>query len=173
MAANHLEQLLAEWYEFQGYYLRRNTPVGRLPRGGYACELDIVGFHPITRHLIHLEASLDADSWERREERYERKFRLGREYIPQLFTGLDLPAGIDQRAVLVFASKGKKTTIGGGKIVLAAEIVEEILTALRGRQMATNMIPEQMPIMRTLQFVAEYRHSVLRALGDRTSATLL
>ncbi len=63
MAANHLEQLLAEWYEFQGYYLRRNVLVGKRPQGGYACELDIVGFHPVTRHLIHIEASLDADSW--------------------------------------------------------------------------------------------------------------
>lgn len=166
MATNHLEQLLAEWYEFQGYYLRRNIFVGKLPRGGYACELDIVGFHPVTRHLIHLEASLDADSWERREERYGRKFRLGRDHIPQLFTGLDLPTDIDQRAVLVFASKARRTTIGGGKIVLAAEVIGEILVTLRDRQLASNMIPEHMPILRTLQFVAEYKRSVFRALGD-------
>lgn len=167
MAANHLEQLLAEWYEFQGYYLRRNVLVGKRPQGGYACELDIVGFNPTTRHLIHIEASLDADSWTRREERYERKFRLGREHIPGLFAGLDIPVEIDQRAVLVFASKANNEVVGGGRIVLVDEVIEEILTTLRGRRLAKNIIPEHMPILRTLQFVTEYSQTVLRVLtGD-------
>lgn len=34
MAANHLEQLVAEWYEFEGYFVRRNVMVGRRPSGG-------------------------------------------------------------------------------------------------------------------------------------------
>ena len=166
MVANHLEQLLAEWYEFQGYYLRRNVLVGKRPQGGYACELDIVGFNPVKRHLLHIEASLDADSWSRREERYERKFRLGKEHIPGLFHGLDLPSEIDQRAVLVFASKVNNQTIGGGRIMLADEVVEEILTALRGRRLASNMIPEHMPLLRTLQFVTEYRQTVMKVFSQ-------
>lgn len=168
MAANHLESLLAEWYEFQGYFLRRNVLVGKRAQGGYECELDIVGFHPVERRLIHLEASLDADSWERREDRYARKFRLGREYIPGLFAGFDLPTEIDQRAVLVFASKARNETIGGGRIVLASEVITEILVAFRDRRIAKSMIPEHMPILRTLQFVAEYREGVFEALGDRS-----
>lgn len=108
---------------------------------------------------------MDADSWPRREERYERKFRLGREHIPGLFAGLDLPSDIDQRAVFVFASKANNKTIGGGRIVLADEVVEEILTTLRGRRLAKKIIPEHMPILRTLQFVAEYSQTVSRALS--------
>jgi hypothetical protein len=46
MASNYLEQLLAEWYEFQGYFIRQNVWVGKRPQGGYECELDIVAFHP-------------------------------------------------------------------------------------------------------------------------------
>jgi hypothetical protein len=47
MASNYLEQLLAEWYEFQGYFIRQNVYVGIANgRRGYECELDIVAFHP-------------------------------------------------------------------------------------------------------------------------------
>lgn len=35
MPANHLEQLVAEWYEYQGYFIWRNVRVGKKPQGGY------------------------------------------------------------------------------------------------------------------------------------------
>jgi hypothetical protein len=62
MAVNYLEQLLAEWYEFPGYFLRRNVLVGKRKKGGYDCELDIVGFDPVKRRLLHVEPSMDAAS---------------------------------------------------------------------------------------------------------------
>ena len=31
---NHLEQLTAEWYEFRGYFVRRNVQVGRRLKEG-------------------------------------------------------------------------------------------------------------------------------------------
>jgi hypothetical protein len=37
MATNYLEQLVAEWYEYKGYFVRRNILVGRLPKGGFEC----------------------------------------------------------------------------------------------------------------------------------------
>jgi Holliday junction resolvase-like predicted endonuclease len=70
MAVNFLEQLVAEWYEYQGYFIRRNVRVGKVPGGGYECELDVVAFHPETKHLVHVEPSTDAGSWEERERRY-------------------------------------------------------------------------------------------------------
>lgn len=63
MANNFLEQLLREWYEYKGYFVRNNVLVGKLDKGGYATELDIVAFHPETKHVVHLEPSMDADSW--------------------------------------------------------------------------------------------------------------
>ena len=60
---NFLEQLIAEWYEYQGYYVKRNIRVGKLPKGGYEEELDIVAFHPEKNSLVHIEPSMDADSW--------------------------------------------------------------------------------------------------------------
>ena len=60
MAVNHLEQLVAEWYEYQGYFVRKNVLVGKRAKGGYECELDIVAFNPATKKLVHIEPSLDA-----------------------------------------------------------------------------------------------------------------
>jgi len=74
MAHNHLEQLLAEWYEYKGYIVKRNLQVGKRKKGGFECELDIVAFHPELKHLVHLEPSLDADSWAVREQRFSKKF---------------------------------------------------------------------------------------------------
>jgi hypothetical protein len=49
---NSLEQLVAEWYEFKGYFILRNVHVGRASFGGYKGELDIAAFNPVIRRLI-------------------------------------------------------------------------------------------------------------------------
>lgn len=62
MEGNYLEQLIAQWYEFQGFFVRQNVLVGKRPKGGYECELDIVAYHPSDQKLVHIEPSMDADS---------------------------------------------------------------------------------------------------------------
>ncbi|HXD32676.1 MAG TPA: hypothetical protein VN643_16255 [Pyrinomonadaceae bacterium] len=160
MAGNHLEDLVAEWYQFQGFFVRRNIQVGKRPRGGYECELDVVAFHPAKRQLLHIEPSLDSDSWERREERYQKKFEAGRRYIPALFTGLEIPKEPDQIALFVYGARGQRTGLAGGKIVLIREFMNEILSTLRGRRVAAAAIPEEFPLLRTLQFAAQYWEGV-------------
>lgn len=167
MASNHLEDLLAEWYEYRGFFIRRNVLVGKRPNGGYECELDVVAFNPSEKRLVHLEPSLDASSWQRREERFAKKFAAGRKYIPELFRGLDLPKAPEQFAVLVFASGINFSAIGGAKIIFAGEIVGEILTHLRQKRLAKSAVPEQYPILRTLQYVAEYRTHVINSLASQ------
>ncbi len=158
MASNFLEQLIAEWYEFQGYFIRRNVLVGKRAKGGHECELDIVAFHPTKKHLIQIEPSTDASSWTKREERYKKKFEAGQKYIPALFQGLKVPKKIDQVAVFVFASKQNRNTLAGGRIVLISEILEDIFNELKSSSIFSSVIPEQFPILRTLQFVIEYRN---------------
>lgn len=164
MATNHLEQLIAEWYEYKGYFVRRNVLVGKRAKGGYECELDIVAFHPETKHLVHIEPSMDASSWTEREKRYQKKFAAGRKYIPQLFQGIELPTEIEQVAVLVFASKANHSTLGGGRLMLIDELLQEIFQELRDRHLASNAIPEHLTVLRSFQFVAEYRQVVFNAL---------
>lgn len=86
---NHLETLVAEYLDWQGFLVRRNTKVGKLAHGGWAMELDIVGYNPHTGTIVHYEPSTDAHTWARREERFGAKFARGREYIfTELFTWL-------------------------------------------------------------------------------------
>jgi len=54
---SHLEALIAEYYDWKGYLVKRNIKVGRLKHGGWEMELDVVAYDPNTKHLIHLEPS--------------------------------------------------------------------------------------------------------------------
>ena len=156
MAGNHLESLVAEWYEFQGYFIRRNVRVGKLPKGGYEAELDVVAFHPEQRSLVQIEPSLDADRWAKREERYARKFDAGRKYIPGLFTGMEIPNDIDQIALFVFGGGKARERIADGRVVFVRDFMEEIRAAIRHRKVVRAPIPEGLPLLRTLQFAADY-----------------
>ncbi len=156
MASNYLEQLLAEWYQFSGYFVRQNVLVGRRSNGGYECELDIVAFHPKTKHILHIEPSMDCHPWHKREQRFRKKFEAGRKHIPKIFDGFELPPEIDQRALLVYASKETYQIIGGAKIVLIHELLSEIITEIRKRDLINNAIPEHFTILRTIQFIAKY-----------------
>jgi hypothetical protein len=87
LASNHLEDLVAEWYQLRGFFVRRNVQVGKRSRGGNECELD---------------------------------------------------------------------ELAGGRIVLVREFMQEILAALRGRRVASAAVPEEYPLLRTLQFAVEF-----------------
>ena len=175
MAHNHLEQMIAEWYEYQGYFVRRNVLVGPRPNGGYECELDVVAFHPgdieknIKPHLVHLEPSLDADSWAERERRYQKKFDAGKKYIKiQLFPKLLIPEEIEQIAVLVFASGANHSTLGGGRVMMADQLIEQIFSSLKGKRLESRAIPEQFTILRSFQYVNQYKEVVMKIWYDRS-----
>lgn len=154
MASNHLEELVAQWYEWRGYFVRRNVLVGKLAKGGHECELDIIAFNPALNHLLQIEPSLDADSWAKREIRYRKKFIAGRKHIPKLFPGLNIPTKIDQVAIFLFGSQTTRSQIGGGRILSFNKFMNDILNTVSGRALANAMIPEQFDLLRTLQFAA-------------------
>lgn len=154
--SNFLETLVAEWFEFSGYFVRRNVFVGPRPNGGHECEFDVVAYHPGKRRLVHIEPSMDSDSWTRREERYTKKFEAGRRHIPGLFAGMDLPEDIEQVALLVYGSTANRRTLGGGRLVPMAEFMAEIRATLAGRAIERAAVPEVFPTIRALQFAAHY-----------------
>jgi hypothetical protein len=164
VANNFLEELVAEWYEYRGYYVRRNVPVGERPRGGYECELDIVAFNPAVRHLVHIEPSMDADSWAKRERSFLRKFDAGVKYIPGLFPGLALPADIEQIAIFAFASRINHPTLAGRKVLLISDLMREIMEELSDKKTASSAVADHHFILRTLQFVVQYRKKVFDTL---------
>jgi hypothetical protein len=164
MPGNYLEQLIAEWYEFKGYFVRRNIKVEKRAKGGYDGELDVVAFHPSKKHLVHIEPSLDAYKWAKREERFSKKFAAGRKHIPKIFEGFELPPDIEQIALLVYASKVNHPTVGGGTLVTLDELLEEIFTEIKSLRISSNSIPEDKPILRSFQYVAEFRQNIIRIL---------
>ena len=143
----HLEDLLAEYYDWRGYVVKRNVKVGRRALGGWDMELDVVAYDPHTNHLVHLEPSLDAHSWEKREKRFAKKFSAGEQFIfSEVFTWLDAGTPIDQIAVLPRHPKGRDT-LAGAHLQSVDELVEEIcIRCINGRFPCRGiriMIPER------------------------------
>ena len=152
--SNHLEDLVAQWLEFNGYFVRTSVLVGKREKGGFEGELDVIGFHPSNRHLIHVECSLDADPWERRIERFTKKFDRGKQYIKPLFHGLEIDAEVDQVALLQFGG-GDRSELGGGQIIWVRDFISDVLAALAHRSPDKQAVPSTLPLLRTLQLAAQ------------------
>ncbi len=150
---SHLEDLLCEYYEWRGYIVRRNVKVGPLGHGGWEGELDVVAYHPKTQELIHLEPSIDAHPWTLREARFRKKFAAGRKYIfSDVYPWLDRTTPLKQVAVLV--AVGKRTQLAGGAVRTIDEITREIRAKVAEQgKMSSHAIPEQFPLLRTIQLV--------------------
>jgi hypothetical protein len=167
MQTNFLEEIVAEWYEYQGYIVKRNERVGlRKDKGGYEGELDVVAFNPKTNNLLHVETSTDADSWANRERRFKKKFASGDKYIKELFDGLTLPEQFKKKAIFAFGSDKNHKTVGGGEVVLAENFILEILQDLKSKSFASKAVPEKYPILRTLQMITEHRKKVIKELEN-------
>jgi hypothetical protein len=150
---SHLEDLIREYYEWQGFIVRRNIKVGRLGHGGWEGELDIVAYHPISGELLHLEPSIAALPWSKRESRFAKKFTAGRKYIfSDVFPWLDNSINLRQIAVLI--SRGTRTEIAGGELITIDELAKEIRDKLKELgKMSSSAIPEQFPLLRTIQLI--------------------
>lgn len=156
MSSNFLEQLASEWFAYKGYFVRQNVLVGKRAKGGYECELDVVAFNPETKHLVHMEPSMDCYSWGKREARYLKKFQAGKKYIPALFRETALPAEIDQIALFEYASSKQHEKVGGGKVKLVREFLKEIKEDLSSKMINNNAVSEHMPLLRMIQFMCHY-----------------
>lgn len=158
---NYLEQLAYEWYEFMGYFVIRNTRVGYRTKGGWDGELDIVAFSQDKKKIIHIECSNDSLSWEKRNEKYTKKFDIGKKYIPEMFSKFGAESELKQIALLGSASKANYKMIGGGEIVTLHEFLDEIVSSLRESYIGTNfVVPEQFPVLRTIYYMNHYFNNV-------------
>ena len=161
---SHLEDLLAEYYDWSGYLVKRNMKVGRLSHGGWEMELDVVAYNPHSNHLVHAEPSIDAHSWATREERFTKKFTSARKYVfSEVFTWLDPATPIEQIAVLVSHPKGRDT-LASGRIISIDEFIGQIRKEIKSRGIvAKNAIPEQYPLLRTVQL---FESGYFRAVSE-------
>lgn len=158
---NHLEQLVSEWLQYRGYFVRTSVQVGPRPNGGFEGELDVVGVHLGRQHLIHIECSLDTHPMTKREERFALKFERGRRFIEKVFDGLTLPTILEQVAVLQFPNASVQA-YGAARIISVRDLVHEIYAGLAHTTPASGAVPVTLPLLRTLQLAADANRSPSR-----------
>lgn len=153
---NFLEQVAAEWYAYRGFFVRTNIKFGRRPAGGYDGEIDVAAFDPKTKHLIHIETSMDADSWAERGRRFHKKFGGAKRHYKEVF---DFELGSTEKRVIVGFSRKTLKQIDFGadvQVTLVPDFIRE-LTQFLGRLNPTqSAVPEVYPLLRAIQFAIFY-----------------
>ncbi|EHQ08253.1 hypothetical protein [Leptonema illini] len=153
---SHLEDLIAEYYDWSGYLVKQNLKVGKLSHGGWEMELDVVAFHPETKRLVHIEPSIDADSWAERERRFRKKFESGERYMfSDVFKWQDPSTPVERIAVLV-SHPEDRDELCGAKIISIDEFMQIVKAdIMHCGKVASNAIPERYPLLRTIQFTIQ------------------
>jgi len=158
---NHLEKLTRQYYDWNGYIVKGNVKVGRLAHGGWGGELDIVAYNPQINHLVHVEPSIDAHSWKKREERFDKKFKFGRDYIyDDVFPWLSpKKTKLEQIAILITSSR---RDLAGGNIISIDEFIKIITGEISALGiMSKSAIPEEYDLLRTIQMTINGYHKVV------------
>jgi hypothetical protein len=146
-----LEQVVAEWYAYNGYFVRTNIRFGKRAKGGWKGEMDVIAFHPIEKKLIHIETSTDAEPWLKRKSRFQRKFRDAKEHYKELFR---FEINTIQQIAIVGAGKPKTAVDFGDdiKIILIPDFFKTITSHLSKINPMESAVPEQYPLLRAIQF---------------------
>jgi len=154
---NFLEQLLAEWYEYTGYFVRSNVRARKRSKGGWDAELDILAYDPNSGTLLHVETSGDANSWEERKHRFvTKKFMLKREEYEEI---LGCRVSNIKKIAVVGYSRSTKIDLDWGEgieVVLIPALMRQIAEKLQSQKHDQEAVPEGFPILRAVQTVLAY-----------------
>lgn len=152
---NFLEQLVAEWFTLQGYFVQTNLKFGKRGKGGWTGEIDVAAFNPSSRELVHVETSMDADRWEQRRERFARKFTSASRYLQHLFS-FEITR-VRRVAIVGFSFTSRPRALGEGvEDKSLAQFVREVSEGLRERHPLKSAIPETLPLLRAMQFAIHW-----------------
>lgn len=150
---NFLEQLTVEWFTYNRFFVTSNLKFGPLGHGGYEGEVDILAFNPKDKVLYHIETSMDALSWGKRKDRMSKKFADAEKYYKDLF-----PSEFSEIRKMVIVSWGKpKDRFALGEDIelqSISEFVEEIARKLSNEHPMKRAVPENLPLLRAIQFTA-------------------
>ena len=154
---NFLEQLVAEWYEYEKYFVRSNVRARKRAKGGFDVELDVLAYDLSNNTLLHVETSGDADSWAERKRRFvTKKFILTREEYEAI---LGRKVNNIRKIAVVGYARSTKANLSWGQdieVVLIPELMTQIAGKLRSRHPAHEAVPEGFPILRAMQTVLAY-----------------
>lgn len=148
---NFLEQLVAEWYEYNDHLVRTNIHYGKRARGGWEGEMDVVAFHPADRELLHIETSTDALNWGKRRKIFERKYATAKRHYATLFPFEH--GRIRQIAIVGFQRQSPKDAWGDGiEIQSIPEFTATICKQLSRKHPLKAAVPERFSLIRAMQF---------------------
>jgi hypothetical protein len=152
---NYLEALAAEFYEFTGHFVRSNVRTRLRKQGGYDVEMDVLAYLPKDKALIHIETSGAATTWAReRETLIKKKFGIKNdEYEKEL--GCEI-SSIHKMMVIGWAKTIDPFDDGGIEIVPIPAFMRKIANELRQMNPMKKVIPEQYPLLRSIQMALHY-----------------
>ena len=152
---NFLEQLVAEWYEYNHYFVRTNIRIGRRLSGGYDGEIDIAAFQPKDKSLLHIETSTDNETWNHRIERFQRKFAVASKCYKEIF---DFEfTSVKQQVIIGYTERKTPINIGKGiKVIIIPQFMRLICGELKQFSPSTRAVPECYPLLRAVQFTVHY-----------------
>jgi hypothetical protein len=151
-----LEQVVAEWYAYKGYFVRTHVRFGKREKGGWKGEMGVIAFHPVEKKLIHIETSADAEPWLKRKVKFQRKFRDAKEYYDELFR-FEIN---DIRKVAIVGAGKPKTPVDFGddiRIILIPDFFRTITSHLSTINPMESALPEQYPLLRAIQFATFWK----------------
>ena len=146
---NFLESLAAEWYGYNGYFVRSNVRVLPLKHGGFGGELDVLAYSPKDSEFIHIETSSDALVSSEREKRMRRKFNLPHGEYEKAFN-----VKVDKvRKIAICGSSYKSDGIRWGdiEVMTVQEFVRDITETLSQKEYLRAAVPESYPLLRAIQ----------------------
>lgn len=153
--ANFLEQLVAEYYSHMGYFVRTNVKFCPRKRGGYEGEMDVIAFHPVSLTLLHIETSMDSESWEKRREKFQKKFSTAQPYYRKIFKFKINK--IEQMAIVGLSIPKKSPDLWNVvPVKYVPYFIGEITDYLSQYNPLNQAIPENFPLLRAMQFAIHF-----------------
>lgn len=152
-----LEQLVREYYEVQGYWVRTNVRFGPRERGGYAGEADVLAFQREGSVLVHIEASMGAESWKNTKKKLKNKFDKAPPYYEEMFPHFPIER-IERIAVVGRTLAAPKIEVPGVELITLGQFVQLVVSAVteKFKVAGTKCPPEQFPLLRTLFFAKKW-----------------
>ena len=140
--------------------MRSNIRTRKLQKGGYECELDVLGYRPTKGggEVVHIETSGDYYSWAKRKKRFlTKKFILSDKEYEEI---LGVKVKTLTRIAVVGQSRNPKVDTKWGKGIKVWSIPKFLGTVtegLRNEDFMSAAVPEGYPILRTIQMMVYYK----------------
>jgi len=145
---NVFEELAAEWYEFQGYCVRKNVTYGKGRSGGIGIEMDLIACR-LGSDPVHLESTVT--SGPTAIEKLKKHFTEAKEAYREVLNVA--PCKVKQKAIVFSAKDRSKLEDDGVEVMSKDEFMKTIVEAMEKKNLSTDSVPHSLPLLRVVQEV--------------------